>query len=111
MREVHVIGVNFDLDAVGEMLGRLVNHHMPAGHKEKPVFAFEEETARAGQQPCANESLDPSRGQQQWLDLDGLAHNALLNHCVAALTSQIAFCGSVIQFGIHRDVGLKQLGN
>ena len=59
------VGVQFDLDAVGEVPARLVDHHVPAGHQEEAFAALEEKTARVGQQPIAVERVHPRRGQQQ----------------------------------------------
>ena len=59
------VDVQFDLDAIGEVLARLVDHHVPAGHQEQALAALEEKAAGIGQQPLSFESDHPRRGQQQ----------------------------------------------
>src|SRR5260221_9646523 len=45
--EIGGVRVEFDFDAVGKVLGRLVNYDVPACHEEQPVIAFKEEAARS----------------------------------------------------------------
>jgi len=67
-REILGVGVEFDLEAVGEVLARLVDHHVSAGREKQPALAPEEEAARRGERTLAVEGRDPCGGQQQRLN-------------------------------------------
>ena len=57
------VSVQFDLDAVREMLARLVDHHMPAGHQKQAPIALKEEPAGIGQWPLSVKSADTRGGE------------------------------------------------
>src|ERR1039457_5119604 len=46
-REILGVGVELDLDTVGKMLARRVDHHVPARHEEQPAIALEEKGSEA----------------------------------------------------------------
>ena len=58
------VDMQFDLDPVGEMLARLVDHHMPAGHQKQALIPLEEKPARIRHGLLPVESAD-ARGRQQ----------------------------------------------
>ena len=55
----------FNLDAVGEMLARLIADHVTARHEKHAVLAREEKPACLGEQPVAVERGDLRCRQQQ----------------------------------------------
>src|SRR6185436_15093066 len=56
-RHVVRIGMQLDLDAVREVLARLVHHHVPARHQKQPSIALEEEAAGIRQGALVLEGL------------------------------------------------------
>jgi hypothetical protein len=56
--------VKFNLDAIREVLARLVDHDVPAGHQEQALVALEEQSARVGEWPPAIESADAGGSQE-----------------------------------------------
>src|SRR6185369_8323757 len=69
--DVVVIDVQLDLDAVREVLARLVEHDMPAGHQEQSLGALEEKAAGIGQVPILIEGRDAGGGEQNVFDHGG----------------------------------------
>ena len=55
VRDVVRVVVELDLDAVREVLARLVVQHVATGHQVQTAIALEEETARVGQSALALE--------------------------------------------------------
>ena len=72
MSEAHItenppsegVDVKFNLDAIREVLARLVDHDVPAGHQEQALVALEEQSARVGEWPPAIESADAGGSQE-----------------------------------------------
>jgi hypothetical protein len=62
------VGVQLDLDTVGEMQARLVAQHVPAGHQEQPLAARKEKAAGVGQRPPLLESTDARGGEKNGVD-------------------------------------------
>jgi hypothetical protein len=58
------IGVQLDLDAVGKVLARLVDDHMPGRHQVQPILALKKEAAGPGQRPLPVEGADAGRRKQ-----------------------------------------------
>ena len=59
------VDVQFDLDAVRQVLTRFVDHHVTARHQEQPCFALKEKAARIGQQLLPFEGEDARGGEQK----------------------------------------------
>jgi hypothetical protein len=66
----HVVGVDvqLDLEAVGKMPARLVEHHVPAGDQKQPATTLEKKTAGIGQRALLGERTDARSGQQDGID-------------------------------------------
>jgi hypothetical protein len=60
--------VDRDLDAIGQVRGRLVEHDVPAGDEKQPAVALEEEAAGRGEKVRAEERRDARRGEQDRFD-------------------------------------------
>jgi hypothetical protein len=65
------IGVQLDLDAVGQVAGRFVDQHMAAGDEEQALAAREEEAARMRQRAAAEEGRHLRGGEEHGLDHPG----------------------------------------
>ena len=92
------VDVQFDLDAIGEVLARLVDHHVPAGHQEQAFAALEEKAAGVGQQPLSFESDHPRRGQQQRISGRYRVSFSGMTHCAPA-----AKCDNTVHVDKHND--------